>query len=760
MSADLTELSDTPGDPIIKWSTGKSQTTATWVSVGPHSWLDFIKHLNPDRPASTKEVHPYVGGTLTQGRRSARTVEQRHLLTLDADYADADFMLDVAEILGNPYLVHTTWRHTPEAPRYRLILPLDRAVSPSEYKELAWAVMNRLGGTYFDKTTAQPERFMWGPSTQSPRDYLWGHYQPGLPYLPVTEWLAGRHSPSEGFTATGQVNTPTPTPATVSGVHSALAEATGEDTQRALEILHDACDDIEHVYERGEFEGRNEAVFNKLPLLFRFAAAGLLHEQEVTDKLWEAAQRVPADEPYERYEFDASVKSARQYAKDEGPVLPDTTPTRMAVSDFEGIVTTNDLWSASPQFKHIAQAADNVGRNRMAMLAAVITRVLVSVDAGICLAGAMDGSVGSRAALNLGVALVGSSGQGKSTIYEQSGFLFPTPGVERKPTTGQGLIQEYLQWNEDEQKNLLIDDPRRLFFFDEVDTMSASAADKTSTLMSEVRTMLTGGSTGTANATASRSRFLQARSYNFQMMLNVQPSRSGALLSDRDAGTPQRFVWVTVTDPNTAVHPNDRPEWPGPLEWDNSFLMEYELGMREFVNIPDWLKQELLDYDYKVSLEGMEGGTVSWFAHRNLLRLKVACGVAFLHESPEVLTEHVALADIIIEGSMDVQRKCEALLQKIAFTDKVSKARSDNKVSQLVDDERLKQLVENARRLLDNEIENDSDGWVNWGRIRPAHRDREVWSEPLWEALENHDEFETRTGQGKNKTGREVRVKK
>src|SRR5690606_19513817 len=457
----------------------------------------------------------------------------------------------------------------------------------------------------FDETTALPERFVWGQSTESPANYLWAHHNAGQPYLPVDAWLDARQSTSDGRAGAG-VGTGTPgTPATGRQAHS-VPEPTAEDIERAEEILADAVDDVLHLRERGKFQGRNEAVFHLLPLLLQFAEAGALDEDLVLDSLYLAAQQVDADEPCTRTEFDASVKSARRYVEEEGPALPDTTPTKMAVSDFEDIATTADLWDASPRIRHIAQAADSLGRNRFALLAAVLIRILARVDAGICLAGAEDGSVGSRAALNLGVALVGSSGQGKSTLQEMSGVLVPTPGIEQKPSTGQGLIQEYLEWDDVNQKHNLIADPRRLFFFDEVDTLSASSADKTSTLMSELRTMLTGGATGTANATAQRRRFLPARSYNFQMMLNIQPTRAGNLLSDRDAGTPQRFIWVTVTDPSRAVHPKDRPAWPGPLEWSDAFLLGFEIG-EPVVDIPDWLKEELLTYDYRVSKEGMGG---------------------------------------------------------------------------------------------------------------------------------------------------------
>ena len=81
------------------------------------------------------------------------TVGQRFLLTLDADYAEPGFLSDVGLLFeGVSYLTHTTWRHTPDAPRYRLVVPLDRGVTGSEYIELSTRVMCLLGEDQFDKT--------------------------------------------------------------------------------------------------------------------------------------------------------------------------------------------------------------------------------------------------------------------------------------------------------------------------------------------------------------------------------------------------------------------------------------------------------------------------------------------------------------------------------------------------------------------------------------------------------------------------------
>lgn len=716
--------------------------------MNDQSWSSFVQWLKPDQPAASKDVRPYVGGTLQHGRRTIRTVEQRFFLTLDADYADEDFPLDVATVLHDtPYLIHTTWRHHPDAHRYRLIIPLDRGTEPNEYKELAWLVMNRLVGSRFDVTTAQAERFMWGPSTQDPDTYFWTAPNTRTPYLPVDAWLEGHHGPSEARSDGAGASTPPPTPATGSGAPTAPGEATDEDKERALEILLRACDEVEHVYERQEFVGRNEAVFHLLPLLLRFVDAGALDEDTVLDSLWEAALRVPAAEPYLRQEFDASVRSARQYADESGPTLPATTPTRLAQADFEGVEEV-DLWTKTDRLKHVAQAADSMGRNRLALLAVTLTRVLAEVDPHVCLPGVEDGAIGNRAALNLGVALIGASGQGKSAFSRNSELLLgrSQQSIEGNPSTGQGLIQAYLTWDGDPPSNRLIDDPRRIFIVDEIDKLGALGSDTGSTLLGEIRTMLTGGSTGSSNATKERQRMLHAGTYNFQLVVGVQPARAGALLDGRDAGTPQRFIWVPVTDPKTALHPDDRPPWPGSLNWSDAFLLGFEVGS-PIVQYPDWLVKELKEYDYRVSLEGSDGGELSKFGHQNLLRLKVATGIAFLHESAVVEDLHVEIADMILASSRRTQLECERTVAETLFLKKKAATRSDERVREEVSKEKLARLVKNARATL---LRGNGE-WVTWHSLRPAYRDREEYEEPVWEeliAMEDVDHEEVERGPG------------
>jgi hypothetical protein len=306
----------------------------------------------------------------------------------------------------------------------------------------------------------------------------------------------------------------------------------------------------------------------------------------------------------------------------------------------------------------------------------------------------------------------------------------PATEIDLTPSTGQGLIASYMRWDADKGENVMRDDPRGFFYTDEIDTLGALGKDAGSTLFSEMRTLLTGGSTGSANATKDRQRALPAGSYSFQIVAGVQPTRAGALLDSSDAGTPQRFVWVTVTDPKTALERKDRPPWPGELGWNRDFLMHFEFG-DPFVRYPDWLRDELDAYDYKISQESAHGGELSRHGHQNLLRLKVAAGIAFLHESPVVEDLHVEIADMILMSSRRTQLVCERAVAETAFLKKKAAKKSEEMLTEEVVKEKLAKLVKNARGAL---LRADGE-WVTWQNLRPAHRDRAEFEEPVWEAL-------------------------
>ena len=132
----------------------------------------------------------FVGGAVNGGRRVAGAVDERWLITLDADEARAGDWEAAIGLNDWAMCVYSTHSHTPEAPRLRWVLPLARAVSREEYEPLCRAVARELGVLEtLDPSTYQPERLMYWPTTSSDGEYLF-HEQDG-PFLSPDVVLRG-----------------------------------------------------------------------------------------------------------------------------------------------------------------------------------------------------------------------------------------------------------------------------------------------------------------------------------------------------------------------------------------------------------------------------------------------------------------------------------------------------------------------------------------------------------------------------------------
>ena len=129
------------------------------------SWDELVTWMID--PAETKESGNYILGTLrettrthgnttcTDLHRNSDAIVTRDALMLDVDYPEDTFLTDL-EAVGVKTLVHTTFSSTPDKPRYRVIIPLSRPVSPFEYETAATDLMERVGPASFDATSPQP----------------------------------------------------------------------------------------------------------------------------------------------------------------------------------------------------------------------------------------------------------------------------------------------------------------------------------------------------------------------------------------------------------------------------------------------------------------------------------------------------------------------------------------------------------------------------------------------------------------------------
>lgn len=148
---------------------------------------EYMK-MKKDRQAEIKDVGGFVGGALAGGRRKKDSVSCRSLITLDVDFPVGDVWQDYIMMYHYAAAVYSTHKHEPEAPRLRVVIPLDREVLADEYEAIARRVAGYLGIEVFDSTTFQPERMMFWPSTSVDGVFDF-RYQDG-PIMPADEVLA------------------------------------------------------------------------------------------------------------------------------------------------------------------------------------------------------------------------------------------------------------------------------------------------------------------------------------------------------------------------------------------------------------------------------------------------------------------------------------------------------------------------------------------------------------------------------------------
>lgn len=174
-------------DGQIDIATGFSSTCKVWKNKSI-LWSELVERLNAvvrtgetynqymsapkDEQNKIKDVGGYVGGKLKNGRRHAENVEHRQLIALDIDFAHDNFWWDFTMIYGCAAVLHSTHKHKPTSPRYRLIIPISRPVSTEEYEAIARKVAGDMNIELFDSTTFQVHRLMYWPSASVDADYF------------------------------------------------------------------------------------------------------------------------------------------------------------------------------------------------------------------------------------------------------------------------------------------------------------------------------------------------------------------------------------------------------------------------------------------------------------------------------------------------------------------------------------------------------------------------------------------------------------
>lgn len=154
----------------------------TWQR-GTTTWGEVCAWVNDPRGGG-KDGPGYVLGKLSSPHRTKDTIESRCVLALDADHltpTTQDGLLVRLRALGRAAVVYSTYSSTPDAPRLRILLLAPRPVTPEEYRLVVRWLMEQLGIELFDRSCAEPERFMYMPTLPAVGEYFSEVFE-GEPY--------------------------------------------------------------------------------------------------------------------------------------------------------------------------------------------------------------------------------------------------------------------------------------------------------------------------------------------------------------------------------------------------------------------------------------------------------------------------------------------------------------------------------------------------------------------------------------------------
>ncbi len=319
------------------------------------------------------------------------------------------------------------------------------------------------------------------------------------------------------------------------------------------------------------------------------------------------------------------------------------------------------FWNAYDELADCRDYARSVRVGPWAMLGSALTIAAATIPPHVVL----PACVGDYASVNLYINLVGESGAIKSQAVAaaRAWLQAASPPEPVKPGSGQGVAKcfAYVKRTKSGPEQV----GKRwtaVASIPEVDTLTAAGAMTGSSLWAELRSAWSDERVGHDYADATKSVVLQPRRYRLCMIVGVQPLRAGPLFEDADAGTPQRFVWFPVDDPQaptlrgTPPVPLDLPRWP---EADTQFNMDnyraqqlatpVDRALLRVLTIPSEA-EAVVDAVAREKLRG-NPDVDPLDGHRLLCQLKVAAALMRLCDRTEITSKDWKLAGIVMAVS-------------------------------------------------------------------------------------------------------------
>lgn len=123
----------------------------------------LLKEKN--RKDCMKDVGGFIGGHLRDGCRKKGNVLCRSMIVLDMDNGVPGIDDKLFALYNFAFCIYSTYSHTENQPRFRIVIPLKSDVNETQYVQIAKYLTSIVGKEMFDVCSYEPERLMFWPST-------------------------------------------------------------------------------------------------------------------------------------------------------------------------------------------------------------------------------------------------------------------------------------------------------------------------------------------------------------------------------------------------------------------------------------------------------------------------------------------------------------------------------------------------------------------------------------------------------------------
>lgn len=145
-----------------------------------HTWDSFCKEFSKHAVQTTKQGPAWSPASYLNGTtRKNGNVDQISMAVIDVDNGTS---LDVLlpRLKGFACLVHSSYSHTAEVPKYRVVIPFAKPVAAAEWPDI-WTRLNQLVGGCNDPATKDPSRLYYKPAHAPEAEHHFAQFQEGSP---------------------------------------------------------------------------------------------------------------------------------------------------------------------------------------------------------------------------------------------------------------------------------------------------------------------------------------------------------------------------------------------------------------------------------------------------------------------------------------------------------------------------------------------------------------------------------------------------